>query len=60
MNELVNSKRNELFQTYFGVSEKFFQDMEISALLGRYEFDVIKFDDWCHTEHGYDEDTHGS
>ena len=55
-NDLVNVKRNELFKEYFGVGDRFFMDELTSSILSRYEFDVIKFDQWCQDKHGYDEE----
>ena len=59
-NEMVDRKWNDLFLKHFGVGDRFFMDVPMSLVCGRYEFDVLKFDDWCHTEHGYKEKKHGS
>ena len=59
-NNLVDTRRNDIFLKHFGVSDKYFMDVALSALLGKYEFDVLKFDAWCHREQGYKEEIHGS
>lgn len=43
----------------FNVPHPFVQAKE-SAMRGRYVFDLFAFDDWLHTEHGYEEEKHGS
>jgi hypothetical protein len=43
----------------FNVPHPFVQAQE-SAMRGRYVFDLFRFDDWLHKEHGYVEETHGS
>ena len=59
-NEMVNKERNDLFLKHFGQGDRFFMDPLMSTMCGRYEFDVLKFDDWCHKIHGYKEEKHGS
>ena len=51
-------KHNE-FQKYFGINDHFI-DFFISKLTGKYSFDIIKFDKWLHSAHGYIEEKHGS
>ena len=57
---LNDPKRNSLFRHFFDVGEKQFMDELVSMAINNYSFDVIKFDEWCHTHHGYKEKTHGS
>uniref|UniRef100_A0A6M3K357 Uncharacterized protein n=1 Tax=viral metagenome TaxID=1070528 RepID=A0A6M3K357_9ZZZZ len=47
------------FKKFFDVDDKFRDDM-ITTMTKRYSIDIIKFDDWLHKEHGYDEEIHGS
>lgn len=47
------------FMKHFG-TKNVFEDVFISKITGKYCFDVIKFDDWLHKYHGYNEDIHGS
>lgn len=36
-----------------------FMDPLLTAAIGRFDLDIIKLDDWLHTQ-GYKEETHGS
>ncbi len=57
----VNSTdwKHAQFQAYFKVQDKF-QDRAMTMLMGSYVLDLIKFDDWLHEVHGYEEEIHGS
>lgn len=47
------------FRRHFGVND-LFMDFFVSKITGKYSFDVIKFDEWLHSMHGYRENVHGS
>jgi len=47
------------FKKFFDVDDKFRDDL-ITSFRKRYSIDIIKFDDWLHKEHGYNEEIHGS
>lgn len=47
------------FPKYFKVKNTFLDEMH-SALTGRYQLDIIAFDDWLIKEHRYDIEVHGS
>ena len=51
--------KNEEFMKYFGVHD-LFRDLPIIAITRKYSFDVVKFDKWLHSVHGYNEYKHGS
>mgnify|MGYP001573201266 CR=1 FL=1 len=58
---MKRSKHSKAFRRIFGVSlERFTGSLALLASLsGRFDFDVIKFDDWCKTM-GYIEDNETS
>ena len=47
------------FPKYFKVRNTFL-DEKFSILTGKYQLDIIAFDDWLITEHNYDIEKHGS
>ncbi len=47
------------FRKHFNVDDVFMDNM-VSYALGKYSFDIIKFDAWLHTAHDYEEKKHGS
>lgn len=47
------------FEKRFGVRNSF-KDFPLMVLTGRYQFDLLAFDDYLHKQHGYDEAKHGS
>jgi len=51
---MERSKHSAEFRKVFGVPLERFTG-SLTVLLGKFDFDVIRFDDWCKT-HGYLED----
>ncbi len=47
------------FPKYFNVRDTFLDEIS-SVLSGKYQLDIIAFDDWLIKEHNYDIDVHGS
>jgi hypothetical protein len=47
------------FERRFGIRNSF-KDTLLMAATGRYQFDLIAFDEYLHEQHGYREDEHGS
>lgn len=50
------------FNRYFGMSGRQFRafmDPTLTMITGKFEIDIIKFDDWLHQQ-GYEEEDHGS
>lgn len=51
--------KDEKFMEYFGVHD-LFRDLPMMAMTQKCSFNVVKFDKWLHSVHGYNEYKHGS
>lgn len=56
MNKSIHS---QAFHRVFHVPLEGFAS-ELTGFLGRFDFDIVRFDDWCKRTYGYTEAAHGS
>lgn len=65
----TNEKRKRLYRQMRVIKEEFkrlfnssdsFMNPRLTIMTLRFDLDIIALDDWLHSEHGYEEEDHGS